>query len=92
MSRELMLAAEDLERKLKQLVAKMESLSRLRESQRTALLGPPRSDNWTGAKRDQFEVEFARQQATLGAVTDAARRAHSQVSKVAAQAALGVKK
>lgn len=92
MSRELMLAADDLQRKLSQLVAKLEALSRLRASQRNTLLGTPQSDNWTGAKRNQFEGEFARQQAALGAIADAARRFQSQVSKAAVQAALDAKK
>ncbi|MFC9201321.1 hypothetical protein ACFT79_09380 [[Kitasatospora] papulosa] len=92
MSRELMQAADDLQRKLSQLAAKLEALSRLRASQRNALLGTPQSDNWRGAKRNQFEGEFGRQQAALGAIADAARRFQSQVSRAAVQAALDARK
>ncbi|MDF6066758.1 hypothetical protein H8R03_33200 [Streptomyces sp. JH010] len=92
MSRELMVAADDLQRKLSQLVAKLEALSRLRASQRNALLSTPQSDNWRGSKRDRFEGEFARQQAALGAMIDDARRFQLQVSQAAAQAALDASK
>ncbi|MEU6578131.1 hypothetical protein [Streptomyces sp. NPDC046805] len=73
-------AADRLSKQLSQLVAKLDWFIWLRTTQRQSLLGSPHSDNWQGAKRGQFEDEYARQQAAFAGLKDAARSLQARVN------------
>ncbi|MEU5027745.1 hypothetical protein [Streptomyces milbemycinicus] len=73
-------AAHQLSQQLSQLVEKMDWFIWLRESQSEALLGGPGSDNWRGAKRDNFVTHYLREQSALIELRDAAFRLQSQVN------------
>ena len=65
-------AADWLDRQLSVLVDKLDSLNTLRSSQRKALLGDSHSDNWQGARRNQFENDFGREKAAFADLKSAA--------------------
>lgn len=82
MSQEFDIAAgERLHAQLSQLIAKLDWFVWLRATQRKALLGSPSSDNWQGARRKDFEGEYARQQMALNDLKAKAQRLQSSVAQ-----------
>jgi hypothetical protein len=79
-------AADRLEKGLNQLIAKLDWLIWLRTTQRNALLGASRSDNWRGAKRDESDRTYTRQQSALNELKDRARSLQRDVAAATAAA------
>jgi hypothetical protein len=65
---------------------KINALVALRKSQRTSLLGEPTSDNWSGAKRNDFETKFRSEQAALAAEAAEMLRLKAAVDHATAEA------
>src|SRR5258706_15723920 len=65
---------------------KISSLVAQRGSQRTSLLGEQTSDNWSGAKRNEFEAKFRSEQAALHALAGEMLRLKAAVDHATAQA------
>jgi uncharacterized protein YukE len=65
---------------------KISALAKLRADQRASLLGGPTSDNWQGAKRNEFERQFTPEQRALAALADDLKRLASAVNTATAQA------
>ena len=74
-------AADRLSQQLSQLAAKLDWLVWLRAGQHKGKLGSPHSDNWTGAKRHEFEGRFLREQRALASLAERARAARAQVAE-----------
>jgi hypothetical protein len=79
-------AADRLSWALKMAYDKAESFASYRARRREKLLGHPRSDNWQGARRDEFEREFSAHQRALGELTKELRHLLTAVEAATAQA------
>lgn len=65
---------------------KVGSLVRQRSSHRASLLGDPSSDNWSGAKRRDFETQFRSEQARLQALAGEILRLKAAVEHATTEA------
>ncbi|ANP52937.1 hypothetical protein J2Z21_000502 [Streptomyces griseochromogenes] len=93
MSREYDFAAADrISRELSRLIAKLDWFIWLRTTRRKALLGTPHSDNWQGAKRREFEKEYARQQAAFAHLRETASTLQASISSATEAAHAAQKK
>jgi uncharacterized protein YukE len=72
-------AAQRLSDQLTELVKRIDWFMWLRDGQSNTLLGPLNSENWQGAKRNDFDNKFRRQKKALSALKDAAKSLQSQV-------------
>lgn len=72
-------AADRLSQQLTELIKRIDWFIWLRDNQSGNLLGARHSDNWQGAKRDEFHDRFTRQRTALTHLKDAASRLQSQV-------------
>lgn len=65
---------------------RINALAKLRRDQSTSMLGEPTSDNWSGAKRHEFEATFRSEQAALHAMAEEMVRLKAAVDHATAEA------